>query len=457
NPNKRDKAGRTKLFYFTSQGNLDKVQEWVQDGAEVSAKDNAGWTVLHEAALKGQDGIMRFLIACGADVNARGFGGDTPLHDACSNGEMACIRSLLENGADVFALNEAEERPVDVCEDRQCRWLLLDRMKQLEQDLACQLGRRSLLHQACLDGCEQATRRCLEQGADVNGKDEKAWTPLHLACAGGKGAIVKILVEQGGALVNILGSDAMDSPLHQASKEGHTDLVRYLLKIRTLDIYLKNRQGLTAYDVCAHYPAIRQLLTARMDELRLLQTTSHALDPIAQKTAHRNASRQQLSREERKIQHVMRVFANLEEEPEKLTVRRRPRRRPISHSPPKPTDPLRGLKKDASGRTELHRAASAGNGDKLHTLLARGVDPNPRDHAGYSPLHEASLRGHTRAVRLLLEHGADVHAQGGPDEDTALHDATENGHGAVIQLLLDHGAHPLQTNRQGKHPLHLAL
>ena len=48
----------------------------------------------------------------------------------------------------------------------------------------------------------------------------------------------------------------------------------------------------------------------------------------------------------------------------------------------------------------------------------------------------ASIEGHLEVVRLLLDHGADVHA----NYDDALSWASENGHWRVVQLLLDHGA-----------------
>jgi len=51
-------------------------------------------------------------------------------------------------------------------------------------------------------------------------------------------------------------------------------------------------------------------------------------------------------------------------------------------------------------------------------------------------LREASGQGHADLVALLLEHGADVHA----DNEYALRVASDNAHADVVALLLEHGA-----------------
>ena len=48
----------------------------------------------------------------------------------------------------------------------------------------------------------------------------------------------------------------------------------------------------------------------------------------------------------------------------------------------------------------------------------------------------ASSNGHLEIVRLLLEHGADVHAR----DDEVLIWASRNGHLEVVRLLLNKGA-----------------
>ncbi|CAG8015090.1 unnamed protein product [Penicillium olsonii] len=67
------------------------------------------------------------------------------------------------------------------------------------------------------------------------------------------------------------------------------------------------------------------------------------------------------------------------------------------------------------------------------------------DHETLSRFLTASLGGEKALVRHLLEHGADVNAQGG-DYGNALQAASVHGHTELVQILLDHGA---DTNTKG--------
>ncbi|KAI8876209.1 ankyrin [Backusella circina FSU 941] len=60
-------------------------------------------------------------------------------------------------------------------------------------------------------------------------------------------------------------------------------------------------------------------------------------------------------------------------------------------------------------------------------------------------------------VRLLLNHNANINAQGGNNMDTPLHDAVENNHCNVVELLLDHGADPFARNAQNAEPIDIAI
>lgn len=473
NPNRTDKAGRTKLFSATTAGHLDKIIELIESGADVNFKDNAGWTPLHEAALKGQFHIGEYLIRHGAEVNVRGFGLDTPLHDACNSNSPECVKLLVDAGADVFALNEAEKRPIDLCSDQPCRDILETKMKQLDQLIARDKQGRSSLHRACIDNKLDRVRSLIEQGADVNAKDNQDATPLHFACALGHVDIVKHLIEQG-AIVNILGSKHDNTPLHEASRNGHYDTVCFLIESAGSDVNMKDKAGNSPYHVSAAFPPIRQVLTARMDEVRLEHETCNALDEIAKRTALRNEPERQLTREEKKIQNYMRMFDNDKaNKPNPLDGytggiapikrRKKPMRRKsmsvesdASNGRKSPINTrLDVRKKDTCGRTHLHKFAKRGDTESVENLLEAGANPNEKDFAGWTALHEAALNGHLDVVKLLLKYGANVNSKGA-DSDTPLHDATGNNHCDIVELLVEHGADPFARNAHNYEPIDIA-
>ncbi|KAM0714686.1 hypothetical protein Q7P37_009703 [Cladosporium fusiforme] len=85
---------------------------------------------------------------------------------------------------------------------------------------------------------------------------------------------------------------------------------------------------------------------------------------------------------------------------------------------------------------------AASFGFSLHlqqSLPASGQGAKGKHPEGHSSLHLASYHGHKRNVRILLDAGLDVNAEGG-DYGTALQAASSGGHKEIVQLLLDKGA-----------------
>src|SRR5690606_21329064 len=75
---------------------------------------NAGWTPLHEAALRGHVDVMALLISRGAAMSVAALNADTPLHDAAEAGHVDAVRLLIESGADKNAVNANGDTPADV-------------------------------------------------------------------------------------------------------------------------------------------------------------------------------------------------------------------------------------------------------------------------------------------------------------------------------------------------------
>ena len=86
-------------------------------GADVNAKNNTGWALLHSAAYDGRKEIVELLIAKGADVNVKsadGSGGRTPLHFAAYYGHEEIVELLISKGADVNAKRSNGATPLDL-------------------------------------------------------------------------------------------------------------------------------------------------------------------------------------------------------------------------------------------------------------------------------------------------------------------------------------------------------
>jgi hypothetical protein len=104
------------------------------------------------------------------------------------------------------------------------------------------------------------------------------------------------------------------------------------------------------------------------------------------------------------------------------------------------------------GKTELHKAVTAGDMEKARVLLDKGANVNAKDKFGDTALHMAVSRGNIKLAELLLEKGADTNASDARGE-TPLHDAVTDGSTEMVKLLLDRGADVNAKDEDGKTPL----
>jgi len=182
----------SKLHDAAAKGDLKKVRELIENGADVNARYD-GWTPLDYAASHGHLEIARFLFDKGADVNLRDKDGSTPLRKAAFAGHLNVVRFLVESGADVNARDNAGWTP---------------------------------LHDAAFWNHLDVARLLIESGADVNARSIEGFTPLHLAASNGHLEIVKFLIEKG-ADVNARDEKGR-APLDLARERGHVEVVRLL-------------------------------------------------------------------------------------------------------------------------------------------------------------------------------------------------------------------------------------
>jgi ankyrin repeat protein len=97
-------------------------------------------------------------------------------------------------------------------------------------------------------------------------------------------------------------------------------------------------------------------------------------------------------------------------------------------------------KASREGATPLYLAGIYGSAPMLDKLLKAGADPNELGPKGETPLMLASRNGNIDAIKVLLDHKADIDAKDKQRGTTPLMWAAEQGHSAAMKFLIDHGA-----------------
>ena len=120
-----------------------------------------------------------------------------------------------------------------------------------------------------------------------------------------------------------------------------------------------------------------------------------------------------------------------------------------------------------AGDTALHVAAAAYRSEIAKLLLHAGADISAAmNHRRGQPLHYAADgylknpnwdgKRQVATIRLLLDAGADIHAQD-KNGATALHRAVRTRCADAVKALLDAGANAKVRNKPGSTPFHLAV
>ncbi|KAL3084453.1 hypothetical protein niasHS_009224 [Heterodera schachtii] len=249
-----DSNGDTALMCALLENNLDIGHYLIARGARTDRTNKFGISPLHYFVKKGDFALCKFLVDNGANVNQNTTDDSdfhfTPLHIACVGGHLQIAKLLVGEGkaniestdsnGDTALMGALVQNNLDIGHYLISRGARTDHMNKFGM---------APLHYFVKKGDFALCKFLVDNGANVNQNttdDSNCHvTPLHIACAKGHLQIVKLLVEEGNADIEIADFEG-DTALLLALLKRKFEIARYLCD-KGARTDLPNNAGLTPH------------------------------------------------------------------------------------------------------------------------------------------------------------------------------------------------------------------
>ena len=459
---------------------ISVIRSLLEKGGDSIELGRYGWTVLHTAALIGDDADqVASLIYNGLDPGAETSSGWSALHLAAfGNSNPDVIAALVAGGANPNAVVGSARTAVLK------RWYPGTVVNWRHQpkggpspfdDARFGDGRTPLHCAAFANPNPLVIAALLQAGSNPNARTTTGWTPLHAAVYANPNTEVAEALLNGGAEASsplkkswtvrdlwpysilvynqddkrdhVLALDGRIVPLNGLSSPLHV-AVNNPREPSVVDVLITGGADPNARDVEGETPLHQVEVVA--DIVALIEAGA---DPNARREGGYTPLHNAI--------FVAGIQGNLEL---------------VSALIDRGADPNA---KWASGRTPLHKAAESGpygssfpaagprtDAKLISLLIRRGAKPNVQDDYGRTPLHVAANFGATEAAQLeaLIQGGADPNLRNEKGESPLFHAVapffhhpdTPGKHELVAQLI-GSGADPNLRDERGRTPLHRAV
>lgn len=380
--NARNVLAETALTEASRHGNLDVVRLLLQNGAKVEVATGGNrWTPLCQAVRDDRPEVVKILLEHGANKHTKLKSGCDAVAEACYRGHHEIARILIERGSRLESLNHFKRTPLHEASRRKdgewTRWLL---RRGARTDVRDADGRSPVWH-AANGGHHQSLAPLLEYHAPVETLSNDNWLPLGCAANAGHYECVRLLLDAGADMDVHQAHGSGYTALCEAVHHGRTDVVRLLIE-RGANMEIGSKSGFSALSVAA--------FNGKDAIVRILAEAGANLDKVG--------------------------FTNM--------------------------DP------DLS-KTPLMRAIIAGQTSTALLLIELGADIDLRCADGRNALMYAADKSNPSVAAALLAKGAEVNVQSTNRVDTALMIAAGQGSVEVVLLLLEARAETGLRDKRG--------
>ena len=356
-----DSASGAPINRAIDYGHASVVRLLLERGANPKVLDVYNRTIIHSAAVNGQDEILRILFekSVDVDINAQGTNGRTALHDAAYFNYTSTISILFENGARTDVYDGEEHSPLGVARYRGNleALSLLTKLREEERRHGESIGH--LKHaDTSVSSIEEDFLKAAKTGiietirsfvalsqtdptVNLNVVDLDSHSAFHLAVQGDQIEVLQFLIDAG---ANINALDRLErTPLHWCALDSNYSAAECLLDAGA-DFELKDHFEETALEISLNY---------RYPALAVLLLEHGAMAP------------------------------------------------------------------DKSVQTALFAAAQWGSADLVKRLVEAGANPFKKDSYGSSPYHYAESRENEEAAKMILKLCEEMETRGKGEREGA--------------------------------------
>jgi ankyrin repeat protein len=452
-----DKDGCTPLYYActSSYSNYDVVKYLIDNGALVNSKSNDNSTPLHAAAASWDYRAVELLIKKGADVNSVTKSGDTPLHRAVVGNWLEkpvdenkkTIKILVDSGADPRCRGNPFT-PIEEAlssNDTEIADYLIKMININAKDSFGDL----LIHRAVSVNDFKMVKLLIENGADINIKDEQGRTPLHVARLeeDEHKEIIKLLEEKGAidegkeekiiecpgpteeeVLKRVKEMIASGKDINLKDEYGRTELHMATVwgKENVVKFLIENHADLNPYDEDGFTPLHYALFNGYFQIAKLLIENGADVNGRNKKTGdtplhyaiyHKGEGAYNF------IQYLLEKGADINSQ-------------------------------DDYGDTPLHRAVRQEDVNMVELLIKEKPNLNIPDKPRDTPLITAVRLNNVAITKLLIKAKADLNIPEGMTRDTPLHLACMEKNKEIVEALINNGAAINPRDINGLTPLY---
>ncbi|CAL4090172.1 unnamed protein product [Meganyctiphanes norvegica] len=215
------------LIEAICRGHTRIAESLLKAGSNVEAIDNEGNGALHLAVLQGDQPLVKMLLHAGALTCTVTKNGLSVIHLAIQKNDVDIIRILIEAGADINS-SKYDEKPLASAVHTDCQ-NTVETVLRLGANVNIRDAKgMTALHLASQHGCSNVIASLLSAGANLTARTNDGLTSLHVAARYAQFEVFKILVEEGHP-VNVLDTNGLTS--EDIALEGNSfNIVNWLRK-----------------------------------------------------------------------------------------------------------------------------------------------------------------------------------------------------------------------------------